>query len=90
MMLLGLFAASCAALCGNNIVEVGESCDGGLCCTASCNFVGPGVVCHQPVSACDSGAVCSGYSALCPVAIPYGPSVVCKAGEQLQLQRRVC
>ena len=33
--------------CGNGVVDLGEQCDGGTCCTASCTFVASGTVCRS-------------------------------------------
>jgi hypothetical protein len=37
-----------SAVCGNGIVEAGEACDGGTCCTGSCTNVPNGTYCGKP------------------------------------------
>lgn len=32
--------------CGINIVEIGEQCDGGACCTPNCTYVAVGAGCR--------------------------------------------
>jgi cysteine-rich repeat protein len=49
--------------CGNGIVTSGEACDGGDCCTASCQIEAPGTICADDgspcsVHQCDAGATC--------------------------------
>ncbi len=52
--------------CGNSIVDCGEQCDGGDCCTAQCTFVSGGTPCRATAGPCDLGEVCDGSSAECP------------------------
>ncbi len=61
-------AGPCAniAICGNGVVESGEECDGGACCTPNCTFVSAGTVCHPSAGDCDVAESCSGSSATCP------------------------
>ena len=71
LLLLGPGVA--AAACGNGMVEMGEDCDGGVCCTASCTFVAAGTVCRPRAQTCDGGPclcdvpeVCTGMDLACP------------------------
>ncbi len=68
--------------CGDGIVAVFEECDGGDCCTASCTFAGPAVVCRgrDPVAfACDVPEMCTGTSAVCPADEVLPGGTVCRA-----------
>lgn len=59
-------AANNCAVCGNGIVEAGEDCDGGDCCTQSCQFAAAGTQCRAASGLCDVAETCSGASADCP------------------------
>lgn len=52
--------------CGDGAVDAGEDCDGGICCTASCTFVGAGTECRGSADLCDVAETCTGASASCP------------------------
>jgi hypothetical protein len=54
------------AVCGNGIVEDGESCDGGACCTVACSFASAASVCRGSAGACDVAEACTGSTADCP------------------------
>jgi hypothetical protein len=56
-------------MCGNAVVEAGEQCDGGACCTASCTFVPAATVCRAAAGVCDVSESCTGASAACPTDI---------------------
>jgi choice-of-anchor A domain-containing protein len=60
------FNAGPVSQCGNGIVESGEQCDGGSCCTGSCTFIASGTVCRSSAGICDVAEVCSGSSGACP------------------------
>jgi hypothetical protein len=62
-----LTAGSAWAVCGDNIVEEGEDCDGGACCEQDCSFSTTAETCRPIVNAaCDVAETCSGSSAECP------------------------
>ena len=54
------------SVCGNGVVEAGEQCDGGACCTATCTFKLSGTVCRTSAGPCDVAESCTGASAACP------------------------
>src|SRR5258706_10188856 len=47
-------------VCGNGVVETGEQCDGGICCTKTCTFKGSAYVCDVV-----NGTFCGPSSATC-------------------------
>ncbi len=59
--------ANNCAVCGNGIVEAGEDCDGGDCCTQTCQFAAAGTTCRAASDLCDAGEACTGASADCPL-----------------------
>lgn len=44
---------SLVGLCGNGVLDGGEQCDGGACCTAQCTFVSAGTTCRNSMAICD-------------------------------------
>ncbi|MBK8010238.1 MAG: hypothetical protein IPK13_02760 [Deltaproteobacteria bacterium] len=71
------------AACGNGIIEAGESCDGGACCTASCTFAPSASVCRVSAGTCDLAETCSGTSATCPADGFLAAGSVCRASADL-------
>jgi hypothetical protein len=67
--------------CGNGIVEEGEECDGGPCCTDDCRFANPDQVCREAVGACDLAEYCTGDSADCPDDEYVEEGVTCREAE---------
>lgn len=55
-----------SALCGNGVLNGGEQCDGGACCTAGCQLRVAGAVCRAASGPCDVAETCSGASPSCP------------------------
>jgi len=47
-------------VCGNGTVEAGEDCDGGQCCTASCQFADAGSPCGDTGTDCTNQDACNG------------------------------
>jgi len=77
-----LFAVEvCSAICGNEIVEPGEDCDGGSCCDSSCNFIAAAAsqVCRASAGPCDTQETCSGTSSDCPSDQFVASGSVCRA-----------
>jgi len=58
-------------VCGNSILESGESCDdgnttGGDCCSAVCAIEPAGTVCRAAADVCDVAETCDGVADSCP------------------------
>ena len=69
------------AECGNGVVEAGEACDGGGCCTGSCEIASAGSVCRASVDAtCDTVETCDGASDTCPADAWAADGTVCDDG----------
>jgi choice-of-anchor A domain-containing protein len=71
------FSPAPTATCGNGIVESGEQCDGGSCCTSECTFSPSTTVCRPAVSQCDIPEMCTGSSSTCPADVNYGFETAC-------------
>jgi len=71
------FSPAPTATCGNGIVESGEQCDGGSCCTSQCTFSPSTTVCRPAVSQCDIPEMCTGSSSTCPPDVNYGFETAC-------------
>jgi choice-of-anchor A domain-containing protein len=54
------------SVCGNGIVEIGEDCDGGSCCSSSCTFQLSSTTCRASVGPCDPSESCTGFDVDCP------------------------
>lgn len=67
---IDLFACVSGPVCGNNILESGEQCDGGACCNDVCEFRSSGFACRPAVVSCDTAEVCTGSSGSCPADVP--------------------
>lgn len=66
-------------VCGNGIVEVGELCDGGDCCTPNCTFAASSLQCRSAAGPCDLAEFCTGSSADCPADAVQPPGFECRA-----------
>jgi len=66
-------------VCGNEIVEGSEQCDGGACCNADCTFKLSSTVCRGTAGICDVAEQCTGSSATCPADSFLPSSTVCNA-----------
>ena len=54
-------------ICGNGMVEEGEDCDSGLCCSQNCTFLPKQTMCRSSSGTeCDYDDFCSGDSDECP------------------------
>src|SRR6185436_410181 len=79
-----LAAPAMAAVCGNHVVEVGETCDDGNtlpgdCCSPACQFESNGTVCRSAAGNCDVVETCTGASGTCPADIVQPSTVVCRS-----------
>jgi len=67
----------CELACGNGDVDAGEDCDGGACCTASCEFKSSSTVCRASTGTCDAAENCTGTDADCPTDLPVANGTPC-------------
>ena len=65
--------------CGNGVVDAGESCDGGACCSSTCTFLSSATVCRASTGLCDPAETCTGTSATCPADALSPSGTVCRA-----------
>jgi len=75
-----------ANVCGNGVVDAGEDCDGGDCCTATCVFEAQDVECSPQTGPCNSGGQCTGAASYCELktatdGVQCGQSGMCYQGE---------
>ena len=78
-----LISSTCTpatAVCGDGILQTGESCDDGNttngdCCSSTCQFESAGTVCRASAGQCDVQEVCDG-AGFCPadIVVPNGTS----------------
>src|SRR4029434_437621 len=61
-----VFTGDFPGICGNGTVELGEQCDGDLCCAAACQFESAATPCRPVAGACDLAESCTGGSGACP------------------------
>lgn len=52
-------------MCGNNITEGDEQCDGEPCCNDTCQFLAEDYECNPSSGECDVPDTCSGLSPFC-------------------------
>ena len=67
-----------AATCGDSVVQGGEDCDGGVCCTELCTFKSIGASCRPSIGSCDLEETCTGASATCPADVLRGAGELCR------------
>ncbi len=85
----------CVGVCGDGILAQQEQCDHGSsngkvgdCCSSSCTFASPAIVCRAITDVCDVAEYCTGSSAQCPpnffatnATLCHPPSAVCDIPE---------
>jgi hypothetical protein len=68
--------------CGNGVVDdigaVDEDCDGGACCSSTCQFLTSSTTCRGSAGVCDPAEVCTGTSASCPSNTFSSSATVCR------------
>jgi acetyltransferase-like isoleucine patch superfamily enzyme len=69
----------CNSVCGNGVVDSGEQCDGGACCTESCTLAPAGMSCGPRNGPCDLEEFCTGASASCPADSLVAAGTECRA-----------
>ncbi len=78
-------APSALAVCGDGVVDSGESCDLGAgngspttCCTTLCEFRAVGFTCRTSAGVCDVAETCTGADGNCPVDTFKASDVQCR------------
>lgn len=81
LLLLLVAVGGAEAQCGNGVVNAGEQCDGGPCCTSACQFAPSSTVCraNPPEWLCGQADKCSGTSSVCFPAAPLPAGTPCRA-----------
>ncbi len=76
----GSFVSIDCPTCGNNMVEIGEQCDGGDCCTPNCTFAASATPCTDDGDKCTTGE-CNA-NGMC-VQVPNGQCGACCTSESV-------
>jgi len=71
------------SVCGNNVIENGEQCDGGACCSTTCTFKASSATCRASNGPCDVAETCTGSSASCPADSFASSAVTCRAASSV-------
>lgn len=69
----------CSSTCGNGIVEAGEACDGGACCT-DCALSSTDILCRSESGVCDEPDFCDGATPDCPADASAPAGTSCGSG----------
>jgi uncharacterized delta-60 repeat protein len=64
--------------CGDATIDPGEQCDGGACCTDTCQYKPAMTACRAIAGPCDVPESCDGASADCPADGFASSSVICR------------
>ncbi len=67
--------------CGNNVLDAGELCDKGGCCTLTCQLKGAGQICRPMQGLCDVAETCNGTLATCPADAKLPAQTLCRAAD---------
>ncbi len=76
---VSVLTSNCINTCGDLIVDAGEDCDGGACCTLTCVFVPALTQCRASSDLCDAPESCDGSSAACPADTVHPGTLECRA-----------
>lgn len=72
------FGVEPTSVCGDGVVESGEECDGGACCTPSCTYEPNTTECRAAVDVCDAPEFCTGLAEACPADDVEPPTKACR------------
>lgn len=72
-------------LCGNAVIDPGEQCDGGRCCTRSCTLRERGRTCRASAGECDAAEACDGTNPTCPADAVKASGSVCRIAAETQV-----